>query len=162
MRPMLTIVAVCALMMNQWPANEITASAKAPVEVIPYDVDPCPPEAEPFTIDVPTLEAEKVCVNGFCVPKSTAQPVPSATKSVVVKHTQAGCRRCTYATQFGANHPVLTAPVRIPLKGMKAVGVVGKRVGIGMAKVGKAVLGVERRQARRAAGRGLFRCWRCH
>lgn len=124
MRPMLTIVAVCALLMNQWPANEITASAKAPVEVLPYDVDPCPPQSEPLTIDVPTLEAEKVCLNGFCQTKTTAQPVTSATKSVVVKHTQTtGCRRCrTYATQFGANHPLATLPARAVVKGTKLVG----------------------------------------
>jgi hypothetical protein len=94
------------------------------------------------------------CVGDQCSAASVESAKSAPQHSIVSSRT--------YATTFGANHPVLTAPVRVPLKAAKAVGIGVKRVGKGALKVGKAIIGIERRQARRAAGRGLFACWRCH
>jgi len=72
-------------------------------------------------------QAPPACVGDQCSAASVEQAKSAPQHSVV-------CKR-TYATQFGAKHPVLSAPVRIVGKAAKGT----KRVMVGAAKVvGKA------------------------
>jgi len=72
-------------------------------------------------------QAPEPCVGDQCSVASAEAAVAAPVRSIVVKRT--------YATQFGAKRPVLSAPVRIVGKAAK----VTKRVVVGTARVvGKA------------------------
>lgn len=155
MRPMLTIVAVCALMLNQWPAQDMPVQAEAPVEALPYDASG----------DLPTLEAEKVCVDGLCETRSMTVERPILNRTVT--------RTVTQHTPVYRAYPIAGAPVRAVGRVARGTVRVGAAVTRGVVRVATAPVrlvgrvlanGVERRQERRAnrraAGRGLFGC-RC-
>jgi len=76
-----------------------------------------------------------VCRGDVCVMEPDLAPVVASAPVVVAGPQRSIVAKRTYATQFGAKHPVLSAPVRIVGKAAKGT----RKVMVGTAKViGKA------------------------